>query len=66
MQLYGYHSAEWHGIETGKRMSLRILIRVANTFDVTVAELVDGIEKEDGPGEGSRGYRLPPGSEPGE
>lgn len=63
VQLYGYHQSDWQGIETGRRMSLRILARVANSFDMTVAELFDGIERQDGSGYGSRGFTPPPGTE---
>ena len=62
VQLYGYHLAEWQGIEKGRRMSLRILVRVANSFEIPVSELTAGIEWQDGPGEGSRGFTPPPGS----
>ena len=42
---YGYNLSHWQGIEKGRRMSLRTLVRVANTFGMTLNELVEGIEQ---------------------
>jgi hypothetical protein len=37
-------------------MSLQTMLRVANTFDLTVEELRQGIKRRKGPGFGSHGY----------
>jgi hypothetical protein len=37
-------------------MSLQTMLRVANTFDFTVEELLQGIKRHKGPGFGSRSY----------
>ena len=66
VQLYGYHASHWQKIEAGERMSLPTLLRVANTFDLTLAELLGGIGRQDGPGYGSKGFTPPPGSDLGE
>ncbi len=62
VQHHGYYLADWQGIENGRRMSLRLLLRVANTFEMPLVELLEGIEWQDGPGPGSRGFTPPPGS----
>ena len=37
-------------------MSLQTMLRVANTFDLTIEELLLGIKRCKGPGFGSHGY----------
>ena len=56
---YGYHLTQWRNIESGRGLSLQSLIRLANTFEITLAELVADIEKSDGPGFGSKGFPGP-------
>ena len=53
---FGYHVSFWQGIEAGRKMSLQTMLRVANTFDLTVEELLQGIKRRKGPGFGSLGY----------
>ncbi len=38
---HGYFLSHWHKIESGEKMSLATLLRVANSFDMTVSELVE-------------------------
>ena len=66
VQQYGYHLSIWQSIEGGRRMSLRILTRVANTFDISLVDLLKEAERLDGPGYGSKGFTPPPGSDLGE
>jgi hypothetical protein len=37
-------------------MSLQTMLRGANTFDLTVEDLLQGIKRRKGPGVGSHGY----------
>ena len=37
-------------------MSLHTMLRVANTFDISLEELLQGITRRPGPGFGSKGY----------
>jgi hypothetical protein len=37
-------------------MSLQTMLRVANTFDLTIEELLQGIKRRKGLGFGSHGY----------
>jgi transcriptional regulator with XRE-family HTH domain len=53
---FGYHVSFWQSIEAGRKMSLQTLLRVANTFDLTVEELLQGIKRRKGAGFGSHGY----------
>ena len=53
---FGYHVSFWQSIEAGRKMSLQTMLRVANTFDLTVEELLEGIKRRKGPGFGSRDY----------
>ena len=53
---FGYHVSFWQSIEVGRKMSLQTMVRVANTFDLTVDELRQGIKRRKGPGFGSHGY----------
>ena len=53
---HGYLLSHWHKIENGEKMSLHTLLKVANSFDMTLAELVQSAVHE-GPGVGSRGYK---------
>jgi transcriptional regulator with XRE-family HTH domain len=46
---FGYHVSFWQSIEAGRKMSLQTLLRVANTFDLTVEELLQGISAVKGP-----------------
>jgi transcriptional regulator with XRE-family HTH domain len=59
---FGYHLAFWQNVENGRKMSLQTMLRVANTFDMTIDELLQGIKRRKGPGFGSKGYyqREPP------
>lgn len=42
-----FHLTHWQGFETGKRgISLPSLLRVAEVFDMTLAQLVEGIGEE--------------------
>jgi hypothetical protein len=51
----------WQSIEAGRKMSLQTMLRVANTFDLTVEELLQDIKRRKGLGFGSYGYyREPP------
>ena len=53
---FGYQLSFWQSIETGRKMSLRTMLRVANTFDMTLEELLQGIKRRKGLGFGSKGY----------
>jgi transcriptional regulator with XRE-family HTH domain len=53
---FGYHTSFWQQIEAGKNMSLGTLLRVANTFDISLEELIGGIPRRKGPGFGSKGF----------
>jgi len=57
---FGYYLSHWQNIETGRKMSLETMLRVANTFDVTLDELLYGIKRRMGAGFGSKGYHLQP------
>jgi hypothetical protein len=37
---FGYHVSFWQSIEAGRKMSLQTMLRVANTFDLTIEELL--------------------------
>jgi transcriptional regulator with XRE-family HTH domain len=54
---HGYFLSHWHKIESGEKMSLHTLLRVCNSFDMTLAELVESAVRHDGPGVGSKGYK---------
>ena len=56
---YGYNLSYWQGIEKGRRMSLRTLVRVANTFGMTLSELVEGVEQSEDSAHGFDGEVLP-------
>ena len=60
---YGYHLSHWGDLEAGRRMSLPTLLRIANSVDMTLQELLEGIERLDGLGYGSKGFTPPPGSD---
>jgi len=53
---FGYHLSFWQNIERGRNMSLHTMLRVANTFDISLEELLQGITRRPGPGFGSKGY----------
>ena len=53
---HGYLRSHWYKIESGEKMSLQTLLRVCNSFDMTLAELVESAVRQDGPGIGSKGY----------
>jgi hypothetical protein len=53
---FWYHVFFWQSIEAGRKTSLQTMLRVANTFDLTVEELLQGIKRHKGPGFGSHGY----------
>jgi transcriptional regulator with XRE-family HTH domain len=36
----GYYLSHWQNIESGKKMSIETMLRVANTFDVGLEELI--------------------------
>ncbi len=55
---FGYHLSHWQNIESGRKMSLETMLRVANTFDIDLDELLVSIERRKGIGFGSRGYYL--------
>ena len=57
---FGYYLSHWQNIETGRKMSLETMLRVANTFDVTLDELLHGIRRRMGAGFGSKGHHLLP------
>ena len=53
---FGHQRLFWQSIEAGRKMSLQTMLRVANTFDLTIEELLQGIKRRKGPGVGSHGY----------
>ena len=54
---HGYYLSHWHKIESGEKMSLHTLLKVANSFNMSLAELVDSAVRHEGPGVGSKGYK---------
>jgi len=58
MRDYGYYMSHWQNIESGKKLSLETMLRVANTFDITLEELLQGIKRSKGPGFGCKGFHL--------
>lgn len=55
---HGWDEAHWTRIEAGKKMSLETLVKAANSFDLTVEELIsEAVLRHEGPGEGSRGFK---------
>jgi transcriptional regulator with XRE-family HTH domain len=62
---FGYYLSHWQNIESGRKMSLETMLRVANTFDIDLNELIGGIKRQKGIGFGSKGYYLQ-GLSPGE
>lgn len=58
MRDFGYYLSHWQNVEAGRKMSLETLLRVANTFDISVEELVSDIKRHKGAGFGSKGYYL--------
>jgi transcriptional regulator with XRE-family HTH domain len=55
---YGYYLSHWQNIESGKKMSLETMLRVANTFDIDLDELIGHIKRHKGIGFGSKAYYL--------
>jgi transcriptional regulator with XRE-family HTH domain len=55
---FGYYLSHWQNIESGRKMSLETMLRVANTFEITLEELLDGIKRSRGIGFGSKGFYL--------
>jgi transcriptional regulator with XRE-family HTH domain len=55
---FGYYLSHWQNIESWKKMSLETMLRVANTFDVSLDELLGGIKRRRGIGFVSKGYYL--------
>ncbi len=53
---FGYYLSHWQNIEAGKKMSLETMLRVANTFDVGLDELLSGMKRRRGIGFGSKRY----------
>lgn len=58
MRDFGYHLSHWQNIESGRKMSLETMLRVANTFDISLDELIAGAKRRKGIGFGSKGYHL--------
>lgn len=58
MRDFGYHLSHWQNIESGRKMSLETMLRVANTFDLSLDELIGGVKRRKGIGFGSKGYHL--------
>jgi DNA-binding XRE family transcriptional regulator len=57
-QDFGYFLSHWQNIESGRKMSLGTMLRVANTFELTLEELLYGIKRRTGAGFGSKGFHL--------
>lgn len=55
---FGYYLSHWQNIESGRKMSLETMLRVANTFDLSLEQLIGSIKRHKGIGFGSRGYYL--------
>jgi transcriptional regulator with XRE-family HTH domain len=53
---FGYYLSHWQNIEAGKKMSLETMLRVANTFDIGLDELLCSVKRRRGIGFGSKGY----------
>lgn len=54
---YGWDQAHWTRIENGKKMSLDTLVKAANSFDLSVQDLLADAVRHEGPGVGSYGYK---------
>jgi transcriptional regulator with XRE-family HTH domain len=55
---FGYYLSHWQNIESGRKMSLETMLRVVNTFDVSLDELISNVKRRRGGGFGSKGYHL--------
>jgi len=49
--------SHWALIENGKKMSLETLVKAANSFNLTVEQLLSETARQDGPGVGSAGFK---------
>lgn len=58
VQDFGYYLSHWQNIESGRKMSLETMLRVANTFDVDLTELLTGTKRCKGIGFGCKGHHL--------
>lgn len=58
MRDFGYYLSHWQNIEAGRKMSLETMLRVANTFDLSLEELLKDIERRKGAGFGSERFYL--------
>lgn len=60
MRDFSYHLSHWQNIENGRKMSLETMLRVANTFDISLEDLLAGarVNRKKGIGFGSKGYQL--------
>ena len=58
MRDFGYYLSAWQNIESGKKLSLESVLRIANTFDMTLDELLGDIKRSKGSGYGSKNYHL--------
>lgn len=54
---FGYHLSHWQNIESGRKMSLETMLRVANTFDISLEELIAGIKRHKGSGFGCKDFQ---------
>lgn len=48
---YGWSFSQWSQMETGKRLSLDTLLRAADTFNISVEQLLADTVKYEGPAE---------------
>ena len=54
---HGWLRSHWALIELGEKMSLQTLVRAANSFDLSVEELIADAVRYEGPGENSPGCK---------
>ena len=57
-ELFGWDQGDWSKIENGKKMTLKNLVKAANSFDLSVQELVSQAARRSGPGDGSGPVKL--------
>ena len=54
---HGWIRSHWALIEKGDKMSFETLVRAANSFDLSVEDLIAGAVRHEGPGIGSKGFK---------
>jgi len=42
---FGFSARHWQQIEAGRPITIRTLLRIADTFNVKAAQLIDGLDR---------------------